>query len=59
VLGFDALLDPGSRARNNDHRGEDIDTGGILFDQVLIPVRMLPRYVGDSAQIFENAVELS
>jgi len=42
-----------------DHRGEDIDTGGILFDQVLIPVRMLPRYVGDSAQIFENAVELS
>jgi endonuclease/exonuclease/phosphatase family metal-dependent hydrolase len=49
-------IDPGSRARNNDHRGEDVNTGDILFDQILIPMRMLPRYVGASAQVFDSAV---
>jgi endonuclease/exonuclease/phosphatase family metal-dependent hydrolase len=49
-------IDPGSRARNNDHRGEDVNTGDILFDQILIPLRMLPRYVGASAQVFDSAV---
>jgi endonuclease/exonuclease/phosphatase family metal-dependent hydrolase len=49
-------IDPGSRARNNDHRGEDVNTGDILFDQILVPMRMLPRYVGASAQVFDSAV---
>ena len=49
-------IDSGSRKRNNDARGTDQHTGDILFDQMLIPVRMLPRYVMASAQIFDDEV---
>jgi endonuclease/exonuclease/phosphatase family metal-dependent hydrolase len=56
VGGLIDTVDPGSRARNNDHRGDNTNTGDILFDQLLIPLRMLPKYVGDSAQVFNLAV---
>jgi endonuclease/exonuclease/phosphatase family metal-dependent hydrolase len=31
------LVTPGSHARNNDNRGNDTNTGDILFDQILFP----------------------
>ena len=49
-------IDPSSRARNNDHRGSDLHTGDILFDQILIPVGMRKRYVGCSAQVFDHEI---
>jgi hypothetical protein len=49
-------IDPDSRRRNNDARGTDMNTGDILFDQMLIPLRMLPRYVLGSVRIFDHEV---
>jgi hypothetical protein len=49
-------LDPESRQRNNLARGTDQHTGAILFDQLLIPVRMRARYVEGSTRIFNHAV---
>jgi Lamin Tail Domain len=51
-------LDPGSRQRNNDARGTDQHTGMILFDQILIPVRMRDRYVDGSTKVFNHASAL-
>jgi endonuclease/exonuclease/phosphatase family metal-dependent hydrolase len=51
-------LDPGSRQRNNLARGTDQHTGMILFDQILIPVRMRDRYVDGSAKVFSHASAL-
>jgi Lamin Tail Domain len=48
-------LDPMSRQRNNVARGTDQHTGMILFDQILIPVRMRDRYVDGSAKVFNHA----
>lgn len=48
-------LDPEARDRNNDARGTDAHTGDQLFDQILIPVRMVPRYVLGSTQVFDVA----
>jgi endonuclease/exonuclease/phosphatase family metal-dependent hydrolase len=53
---------PGSRARNNATRGSnarpDSDEDEILFDQLLIPVRMAPLYVSGSIRIFDDPVAL-
>jgi endonuclease/exonuclease/phosphatase family metal-dependent hydrolase len=51
-------VDPGSRERNNVNRGNDTHTGDILFDQLLIPLRMKGRYVAGSARIFDQPVAL-
>lgn len=47
-------VDAGSRDRNNDARGTDVNTGDILFDQLLIPVGMRGRYVSGSAKVFDR-----
>ncbi len=59
-IGEDAIntIDPGSRERNNVNRGNNTHTGDILFDQLLIPVRMKDRYVAGSAKIFDQPVAL-
>jgi len=49
-------IDPKSRDRNNDHRGDNVNTGDILFDQILIPPQMVEHYVVDSAHVFNHAV---
>jgi Lamin Tail Domain len=49
-------LDPASRQRNNLARGTNQHTGAILFDQILIPVRMRERYVEGSTKVFNHAV---
>jgi len=46
----------GSRERNDSNRGNNVNTGAILFDQLLIPVRMQASYVEDSARIFNRAI---
>jgi hypothetical protein len=51
-------VDPESRQRNNLARGTNQHTGAILFDQLLIPVRMRPRYVEGSTTVFNHAVAL-
>lgn len=51
----DGRLDPvapGSRALNDANRGEDVNVGRILFDQIFIPVGMLGNYIHDSAAVF-------
>jgi Endonuclease/Exonuclease/phosphatase family len=37
----------GSRARNNDNRGNNTNTGDILFDQILFPPNVASFYVRD------------
>ena len=49
-------VDAGSRDRNNDARGTDVNTGDILFDQLLIPVGMRGKYVSGSAKVFDREV---
>ena len=49
-------VDPESRDRNNDARGTDVNTGDILFDQLLIPVGMRGKYVSGSAKVFDREV---
>ena len=49
-------IDPQSRDRNNQMRGSDGHSGDILFDQILIPARILETYVSDSAKVFDHAV---
>ncbi|MCI0330302.1 MAG: lamin tail domain-containing protein [candidate division Zixibacteria bacterium] len=49
-------IDVLSRDTNNQLRGTNLNTGDILFDQILIPVRMAPNYVQNSAGVFNNAV---
>lgn len=49
-------IDPQSRQRNNDLRGTNGNSGDILFDQILIPPRLLPSYAADSARVFNGAV---
>jgi hypothetical protein len=51
-------LDPASRRRNNLARGTNQHTGMILFDQILIPVRMRERYVDGSTKVFNHASAL-
>ena len=51
-------LDPMSRQRNNVARGTDQHTGMILFDQLLIPVRMRARHVDGSTKVFNHASAL-
>jgi Lamin Tail Domain/Endonuclease/Exonuclease/phosphatase family len=51
-------LDLGSRGRNNLARGTNQHTGAILFDQILIPVRMRERYVEGSTTVFNHASAL-
>jgi ABC-type iron transport system FetAB ATPase subunit len=51
-------LDPESRQRNNLVRETDQHPGAILFDQLLIPVRMRPRYVEASTNVFNHAIAL-
>jgi len=54
VAGRIDTIDSLSRKRNNDARGTDLNTGDILFDQLLIPMSMRERYVGGSAQVFNH-----
>lgn len=49
-------IDPGSRLRNHNGRGTDLNTGDILFDQILIPHELLNNYVQGSIAVFNNAV---
>jgi hypothetical protein len=51
-------LDPASRQRNHVARGTNQHTGMILFDQILIPVRMRERYVDGSTKVFNHASAL-
>jgi hypothetical protein len=51
-------LDPASRQRNNLARGTNQHTGMILFDQILIPVRMRERHVEGSTTVFNHASAL-
>ncbi|MBM4113828.1 MAG: hypothetical protein FJ253_10760 [Phycisphaerae bacterium] len=48
-------VDANSRGRNADGVNTDANTGDILFDQMLIPMRMRNAYVGGSAQVFDGA----
>jgi endonuclease/exonuclease/phosphatase family metal-dependent hydrolase len=59
-IGEDGIntIDPGSRTRNNVNRGNNTNTGDILFDQLLIPMRMKDRYVAGSAKIFDEPVAI-
>jgi endonuclease/exonuclease/phosphatase family metal-dependent hydrolase len=49
-------IDLRSRTDNNDFRGTNKNTGDILFDQILAPMRMQNRYVQGSARVFDDAV---
>jgi Lamin Tail Domain len=51
-------IDPESRERNDVNRGTDVHTGDILFDQLLIPMRMKDRYVAPSAKVFDRPVAI-
>jgi endonuclease/exonuclease/phosphatase family metal-dependent hydrolase len=51
-------VDQGSRVRNDINRGNNTHTGDILFDQLLIPMRMKDRYVAGSAKVFDRPVAL-
>ncbi len=51
-------IDASSRDRNNQFRGTDTNTGDILFDQMLIPMRMAANYVQNSAGVFNNEVAM-
>jgi hypothetical protein len=51
-------IDPQSRERNNVNRGNNVNTGDILFDQLVIPMRMKDRYVAGSARVFDRAVAI-
>ena len=51
-------LDPLSRQRNNAARGTNQHTGMILFDQLLIPVRMRERHIEGSTKVFNHASAL-
>ena len=52
------LVTAGSRARNNDNRGNDTNTGDILFDQILFPAILRSLYVDNSFQIFDAGVAI-
>lgn len=45
---------PGSRERNDRYRGRDTNTGPILLDQILVPVRMKPAVKGGEVSIFRE-----
>jgi endonuclease/exonuclease/phosphatase family metal-dependent hydrolase len=49
-------LDLGSRQRNNANRGNNNNTGDILFDQILIPLWMQTRYIQGSAKVFDHEI---
>lgn len=49
-------IDPQSRQRNNDARATNKNTGDILFDQLLIPMRMQPLFIQGSAAVFNNSI---
>ena len=52
------LLDPtapGSRDQNNEMRGTNLNSGDILFDQILIPAHMVGYYVAGSVDVFRSA----
>ena len=51
-------IDPQSRERNNVNRGTDVNTGDILFDQLLIPMRLKEWYVAASARVFDRPVAI-
>lgn len=51
-------IDPTSRARNNNARGTNQNTGDILFDQLLIPGWMGDKYVSGSAKVFDHEVAM-
>jgi hypothetical protein len=52
------VITTGSRARNNDNRGNNTNTGDILFDQILFPAILRPLYVNDSFQIFDAGIAI-
>lgn len=49
-------LDPDSRQRNFDHRFEDVHTGKILFDQILVSPKLAEAFVPGSAKVFDGPV---
>jgi Endonuclease/Exonuclease/phosphatase family len=52
------VITTGSRARNNDNRGNNTNTGDILFDQILFPAVLRALYVNDSFQIFDAGIAI-
>lgn len=48
----------GSRARNNDNRGNNTNTRDILFDQILFPPSVGSFYVKRSFQIFDAGIAI-
>jgi hypothetical protein len=52
-------IDPESRFRNNVNRGNNVNTGDILFDQILVTDELFLRYVSNSAQVFNKAVAVT
>jgi hypothetical protein len=52
------LVTAGSRARNNDNRGNDTNKGDILFDQILFAAILRSLYVDNSFQIFDAGVAI-
>jgi len=52
------VITTGSRAWNNDNRGNDSNTGDILFDQILFPAILTPLYVNDSFRIFDGGIAI-
>ncbi len=51
-------IDPLSRDRNFNAVGTNVNTGDILFDQLLIPIRMGGRHIPGSTQIFDEPVAI-
>ncbi len=51
---FVNTLDRESRKRNFDGRGTNVNTGDILFDQILIPHQMSGRFIKNSATVFNS-----
>ncbi len=47
-------IDPNSRQRNNDGRGTNLNTGKILFDQILISPGMLDRHISGTTRVFDH-----
>ena len=52
------VVTAGSRARNNDNRGNNINTGDILFDQILFPPSVGSFYVEGSFRILDAGIAI-
>lgn len=51
-----ATVAPGTRQRNFELRRTNMNTGDLLFDQLLVSPALLPAYVKGSARVFDDPV---